>query len=359
MSALGSSRSRLPWLFAALSALAACRAERPALERPPDTRVAPVVDTIHGESFTDPYRWLEDQAAPDTRSWLDAQAAYAERILPRDELRRSLEQRLTELMDRADIGAPRRGGDAEFFTLRRPGEEIAAIYRRPAPEPGKRMPITAGGSYDLIVDPHPLSVAGTTRVELMTVDRKGRYLVYAVRDGGQDEVALRIRDLASGEDLPEVFPPGLYSSVVLTADDSGFYYSLRSRQTGARVRRHAWRSDVAADAELFGEGYGPTVVRHGAGVGRRPLAGVPGAARLGVHRRLRARPARPRRPAVPGGHRRSGAASIRASSRTRCGCAPISTPPTTASSPSISPGRRGSTGGWCCPSSRTCSRTSP
>ena len=257
MSALGSSRSRLPWLFAALSALAACHAERPALERPPDTRVAPVVDTIHGESFTDPYRWLEDQAAPDTRSWLDAQAAYAERILPRDELRRSLEQRLTELMDRADIGAPRRGGDAEYFTLRRPGEEIAAIYRRPAPEPGQRMPITAGGSYDLVVDPRPLSAAGTTRVELMTVDRKGRYLVYAVRDGGQDEVALRIRDLASGQDLPEVFPAGLYSSVVLTADDSGFYYSLRSRQTGARIRRHAWRSDVAADAELFGEGYGP------------------------------------------------------------------------------------------------------
>ena len=257
MSALGSSRSRLPWLFAALSALAACQAERPALERPPDTRVAPVVDTIHGETFTDPYRWLEDQAAPETRSWLDAQAAYAERILPRDELRRSLEQRLTELMDRADIGAPRRGGDAEFFTLRRPGEEIAAIYRRPAPEPGRRMPITAGGSYDLVVDPRPLSAAGTTRVELMTVDRKGRYLVYAVRDGGQDEVALRIRDLASGQDLPEAFPPGLYSSVVLTADDSGFYYSLRSRQTGARIRRHAWRSDVAADAELFGEGHGP------------------------------------------------------------------------------------------------------
>jgi hypothetical protein len=50
-------------------------------------------------------------------------------------------------MDRADIGAPRRGGGAEYFTLRRPGEEIAAIYGRPVPEPGPRVPITAGGSY--------------------------------------------------------------------------------------------------------------------------------------------------------------------------------------------------------------------
>ena len=216
-----------------------------------------MVDTIHGESFADPYRWLEDQAAPETRAWLDQQAAYAERVLPRDERRRALERRVAELMDRADIGTPRRGGDAEYFTLRRPGEEVAAIYRRPAPEPGGRTPITAAGQYELVVDPRPLSADGTTRVELVAVDRKGRYLVYAVRDGGQDEIALRIRDLAGGQDLPDAFAPGLYSSVVLTADDGGFYYSLRSRQTGARIRRHVWRTDVAADAELFGDGYGP------------------------------------------------------------------------------------------------------
>jgi prolyl oligopeptidase len=243
--------------IAALVAAAACRPAAPAADRPPETRVAPVVDTIHGESFADPYRWLEDQAAPETRAWLDQQAAYAERVLPRDERRRSLERRVAELMDRADIGTPRRGGDAEYFTLRRPGEEIAAIYRRPAPEPGGRTPITAAGQYELVVDPRPLSADGTTRVELVAVDRKGRYLVYAVRDGGQDEIALRIRDLAGGQDLADAFAPGLYSSVVLSADDDGFYYSLRSRQSGARIRRHAWRTDVAADAELFGDGYGP------------------------------------------------------------------------------------------------------
>ena len=51
--------------------MARMRHDHPSAARCTDTRVAPVVDTIHGESFTDPYRWLEDQAAPDTRSWLD------------------------------------------------------------------------------------------------------------------------------------------------------------------------------------------------------------------------------------------------------------------------------------------------
>ena len=249
--------STLVLTLVAVTVGAACRSQGPALEPPPETRVAPVVDTIHGEAFTDPYRWLEDQAAPETRAWLAAQAAYADRLLPRDEQRRTLEGRIAALMDRAEIGTPRRGGDAEYFTLRRPGEEVAAIYRRAVPGAGARVPITPAERYEIVVDPGPLSTDGTTRVELMAVDRQGRYLIYAVRDGGQDEVTLRIRDLASGLDLADAFPSGLYSSLVLTADGTGFYYSLRSRQTGARIRRHAWHSDVATDALVFGEGYGP------------------------------------------------------------------------------------------------------
>ena len=249
--------STLVVTLVAVTVGAACRSQGPALEPPPETRVAPVVDTIHGEAFTDPYRWLEDQAAPETRAWLAAQAAYADRLLPRDEQRRTLEGRIAALMDRAEIGTPRRGGDAEYFTLRRPGEEVAAIYRRAVPGAGARVPITPAERYEIVVDPGPLSTDGTTRVELMAVDRQGRYLIYAVRDGGQDEVTLRIRDLASGLDLADAFPSGLYSSLVLTADGTGFYYSLRSRQTGARIRRHAWRSEVATDALIFGEGYGP------------------------------------------------------------------------------------------------------
>ncbi len=234
-----------------------CRAVAPAADGAPPTRVEMVADVIHGETFEDPYRWLEAQSSPDTRAWLSVQAAYADRILPRDQLRQTLEARLAALMDRAEIGSPRRAGGMEYFTLRRPGEELAAIVRRSAPEAGARTPISATEAYDVVVDPRGLSPDHTTRVELLTVDREGRFLVYAVRDGGQDEITPRIRDLASGLDLADTFPAGLYSSVVLTADGSGFYYSLRSRQTGARIRQHAWRSEVAADPEIFGNGYGP------------------------------------------------------------------------------------------------------
>lgn len=251
-------------LLGAASLATSCRAPAPRGPEPPETRIDTVVDTLHGETFPDPYRWLEDQQAPETRAWLAAQTAYTEQVLPRDAARAALERTLTGLMDRAEIGAPRRGGDVEYFTLRRVGEPLASIVRRPAPAPpakgaaAVRAPIDPAVRYEVVVDPAPLSADFTTRVELVTVDRQGRYLVYAIRDGGQDEHALKVRDLASGQDLPDAFPPALYSSVVPTAAGDGFYYSIRSRQTGARIRRHLWKTDTAGDREIFGEGYGPT-----------------------------------------------------------------------------------------------------
>lgn len=251
-------------VFCGIAALAACGRPAPPPPMAPVTRVETVVDTIHGETFPDPYRWLEDQRAAETRAWLAAQETYTNAVLPRDGARRALEGRLTVLMNRAEISAPRRGGAFEYFTLRRVGDPLAAIYRRPAPAgpaagaTADRAPIDPAATYEAVVDPRPLSADQTTRVELVSVDRQGRYLIYAVRDGGQDEHALRIRDLTSGRDLDDAFPPALYSSIVPTAAGDGFYYSLRSRQTGARIRKHLWASDTATDALIFGEGYGPT-----------------------------------------------------------------------------------------------------
>ena len=247
-----------------IAALVACGRPAPPPPMAPVTRVETVVDTIQGETFPDPYRWLEDQRAPETRGWIAAQEAYTNAVLPRDGARRALEGRLTVLMNRAEIGAPRRGGAFEYFTLRRVGDPLAAIYRRPAPAApaagttADRAPIDPAVTYEVVVDPRPLSADQTTRVELVSVDRQGRYLIYAVRDGGQDEHTLHIRDLTSGRDLDDTFPPALYSSIVPTAAGDGFYYSLRSRQTGARIRKHLWASDTATDTLVFGEGYGPT-----------------------------------------------------------------------------------------------------
>jgi prolyl oligopeptidase len=219
---------------------------------PPETRVQVVVDTLHGVELEDPYRWLEDGLSEETVRWVEAQNAYAERVVGNPPIRSRLEERLRDLMDRENIGNPQRAGDYEYFTMRRVGEEIATVYRRPAPEEGEDSPIDSSEEYEVVLDPLAWSADGTTSVDIQAFSPDGDILVYSIRDGGTDEYEIRIRDLESGEDLPARWPSMLYSGISYASDGSGFYYSRRDRTEGTRVLFHRIGTEVSEDEVLFG-----------------------------------------------------------------------------------------------------------
>jgi pimeloyl-ACP methyl ester carboxylesterase len=143
-----------------VTGIAACGPSGP---QPPPTAIRPVVDEIHGERFTDPYRWLEEQDHADVRAWVEAQNRYADEILARTPADAAVVERLRTLSDTPDIGRLQRGGDFEYFTLRRTGDELAAIYRRPRPE--SPADVDPGATYERIVDPTPLSPDGKKQLE--------------------------------------------------------------------------------------------------------------------------------------------------------------------------------------------------
>src|SRR5690242_462778 len=50
----------------------------PEAARPwPATRTQDLVETAHGHTIRDPYRWLEDEHSPDVQAWMAAQDTYA------------------------------------------------------------------------------------------------------------------------------------------------------------------------------------------------------------------------------------------------------------------------------------------
>ena len=224
---------------------------------PPETARDPVVDTLHGVAITDDYRWLEDQDSPETRAWIAAQNVYAEQIVGDTPLRSELAARLRELMDVQGAVFPRRAGDYEYFSLRKPGREVAAIYRRPAPEEREEGPMDLTGDFEVVVDPLDIHPDGTTSVSIRDFSPDGNLMMYAIRDGGQDELSIRVRDLTTGEDLPDRLPNFLYGSTFFDPQGTGFYYTWRSREVGPRVRHHTLGTDIDQDTELFGEGHGP------------------------------------------------------------------------------------------------------
>ena len=252
-SAIATTAARPRWALAALALALACSPYPP----PPGTARDPVVDTLHGVAFTDDYRWLEDQESPETRAWIAEQNAYAERIVGDTPLRAELAGRLRELMNVSGAVFPRRSGDYEYFSFRKPDREVAAIYRRPVPEEPEDGPMDLTGDFEVVIDPLDIHPDGTTSVSIRDFSPDGNLMIYAIRDGGQDELEIRVRDLTTGEDLPDRLPNFLYGGTSFNPDGTGFYYVSRSRETGGRVRLHMLGTDMSEDSELFGEGHGP------------------------------------------------------------------------------------------------------
>ncbi len=226
---------------------------------PPETRRDNVLDTLHGVEVVDPYRWLEEQDDPEVRAWIDAQNAYAEAIVGESPLRARLRERFRELYDLPDKGSPRGAGDYELFTLRRTGMEQAVIYRRAASDDDDDSDdrIDPDAEYEVVIDPLEMDPGHTTSVSIQTISRDGKYMIYSVRDGGQDEVAIRVLDLETGDHLPDSMPEALYGDFAFESDASGFYYGRRSRRTGGRIYFHRLGTSFDDDEELFGAGYGP------------------------------------------------------------------------------------------------------
>ena len=232
----------------------------PTYPDPPDTRVEVVVDTIHGIAIPDPYRWLEDRDAPETRTWIKTQNEYAEKIVGQSPLRSEIEARLTRLMDIDDVGSPREAGDYQYFTLRRAGHDLPVLYRRPIPKNGEDtyQPIDPAQIYEMVIDPHEMDPGHTTRVGIVDFSNDGRLMIYNVKDGGEDEYRIQIRDLTRGVDLADSLPRSLYGNISFSSDDLGFYYVQRSREIGPRVLYHTLGTKSEADRLIFGEGIAPT-----------------------------------------------------------------------------------------------------
>jgi|GEM_PF-114489 len=233
--------------IAALSSLAIwARAQGQAPKSPPKTRTDNIKDVIHGVVVVDPYRWLEDQKSSETRAWIDAQNQYTQSILSSLPGRERLKQRLTELMKIDTISMPSVRNGRYFFSKRQADQDLAVIYMREG----------LNGKDEVLIDPHPMSPDRTTSVSLMSVSKDGALIVYGVRQGGEDEVVLKLFDVDARKDLSDQMPKARYTGISIKPDRSGFYYS-RHGSDGPRVYYHAIGTNPTGDEEIFGKGYGP------------------------------------------------------------------------------------------------------
>jgi prolyl oligopeptidase len=211
--------------------------------RPPETRTAETTDTLHGVAVADPYRWVEDQAAPETRAWIDSENAYTQAVIGALPGKERIERRLTELIKIDVVGIPFVRGGRTFYSRRAADQDQAILYVK-----------KGDGAEEVLVDPHGLSPEHAISANFQDVSPDGKLVAYGVRLGGQDEVEVRLMDVDSRREL-ETLAKARYSGIAIAADKASVYYS-RLTKDGPRVYRHRVAS-AQMDEELFGQGYGP------------------------------------------------------------------------------------------------------
>ncbi|PSN14506.1 S9 family peptidase [filamentous cyanobacterium CCT1] len=173
------------------------------------------VDTYHGVTVPDPYRWLEDPQAAASREWIAAQNTVTNGYLQTLPKRREINDRLTQIWNYERYSTPfKRGG--RYFYFKNDGlQNQSVLYTLPSLEAEPRV----------LLDPNTLSEDGTVSLSGMAVSENGAYLAYGLSSGGSDWVEWHVRDIETGEDTDDLLKWVKFSGASWTHDHAGFFYS--------------------------------------------------------------------------------------------------------------------------------------
>jgi prolyl oligopeptidase len=182
--------------------------------RYPPARKADVVDTYHGTRVPDPYRWLEDAAAPETMKWVDAQNALTRSFVD-EPARETLEKRLTVLHDYPRTSVPMKRGARYFFTHNTGQQNQAVLYVQEG----------LNGERRVLFDPNALAPDGTVALTALAVNDDGTLLAYGISKSGSDRQEIFVRDVKTAADRPDRLKWAKFTTIAWLKDSSGFYYT--------------------------------------------------------------------------------------------------------------------------------------
>ena len=191
----------------------------------PVTRKVDLVETYHGTEVADPYRWLEDDNAAETKTWVTAQNQHTYAHLETLPLRKPLRERLTKLYNFERFSVPAHEGGRYFFSRNDGLQNQAVLYVADHLDAAPRA----------LLDPNALSTNGTVALKDYAVSEDGRYLAYGLSSAGSDWEIWKVRDVATGKDTDDTLDWVKFSTAAWLKDGSGFFYSRYDAPAEAAV----------------------------------------------------------------------------------------------------------------------------
>jgi prolyl oligopeptidase len=222
-------------------------------EPPPHSHVEVVTDILHGISVEDPYRWLEEQDSPRTRTWIAEQIRYARNYLDAISGRELIRRRIREFLAVETYDSLQKTGDRYFFRKRLPNQEQPCIFMREGAE----------GQDQLLVDPLSRGTGDYTAVKPLQVSPDGRLLLYEVKQGGERTGTFELLEIEARMCLPDSLPRGFLRGFAFAPDSKSFYYAHEAmdakRPSYRAAYRHVLGTPSQEDEEILFAGEDTTI----------------------------------------------------------------------------------------------------
>lgn len=181
------------------------------------------VDTYFGHKVKDYFRPLENDTAPSTARWVEAENEITRAYLDAIPFREAIHKRLTGLNNYVKTGMPSKEADGRYYWYENDGlKNQSVLYRSDK----------AYGEKTLFLDPNKLSDDGTVALTGVFMSPDGRYTAYTVSRSGSDWTEIYVLDTETGELLDDHIEWAKFTSAEWAGD--GFYYSAYATPEAGR-----------------------------------------------------------------------------------------------------------------------------
>ena len=196
----------------------------------------------------DPYYWLRDdkREAPEVLSYLNAENQYYQQYAAKyPELNKQLVDEIIGRVKQDDSAVPAVKGDYSYYSRYETGKQYPIYARKPK----------AGGAEQIMLDVNKMAEGKDFyQISNYQVSPSQQLIAYAEDTSGRRNYNLKVRDLRTGKDLPDVLV-GMDASLAWSADSKTLFYIEKDKQTllGNKVKRHHLGQDNSKDELLYEE----------------------------------------------------------------------------------------------------------
>jgi oligopeptidase B len=213
------------------------------VSEPPVAKKVPKVDVVHDDRRQDDYFWLRQKDDPEVLAYLRAENAYTDEALkPTEAFREALYTEMLARIKEDDTTVPFRRGRHFYYSRTEKGKQYPIHCRKHG---SLEAPEEVTLDLNRLAEGHAFVSLGA-----YTVSDDGRLLAYTVDFTGFHEYTLHVKDLQTGELLPERIEK--VAAVAWTADPATFFYVAEDpAKRPYRLWRH--RLGTAADDLVYEE----------------------------------------------------------------------------------------------------------